>query len=275
MIKRLLTGKLQAATGTPPSHQAAIGEASGASSNDAADITNQEVIRRFQDHIASSASGTSTRDRNDNERSGSSVSPGGQKRRRNQGDDEEEEEEEEKEEGEAEAEAEDNDDDEFDVDERIPESQRRPLAAPRPSQLNAPKRVRISGSAEPMPPSKRRSMSIELDAPRRRSPSPSPWAGSPAGSPPGSLASGIDVGALSQRSRLVSAVARRGRLPVQTRVRWSDRDTQRLIEAIGTYGNKWSQLETAQLEGHRNFDTFRNQQALRDKARLIKQDFLK
>ena len=84
----------------------------------------------------------------------------------------------------------------------------------------------------------------------------------------------IDFVALSQRSREATAAARKTAEP-QTRTPWSENDVQTLIRAVSKYYAKWSIIETLAREGTLPFERLRNQQALRDKARLVKQDLLK
>jgi hypothetical protein len=83
-----------------------------------------------------------------------------------------------------------------------------------------------------------------------------------------------DLESLSQRAREVTAAHRRPKEP-QTRTQWSREDTRELIKAIGLYNAKWSLIETQAKQGVLQFQRQCNQQGLRDKARLIKVDFLK
>ena len=82
-----------------------------------------------------------------------------------------------------------------------------------------------------------------------------------------------DLFALSQKSRAISLASRK-RKP-QSRTAWSDRDSQLLIKAVDVYKCRWSTMEKDILENVIPFEHPRNQQALRDKARLLKQEFLK
>lgn len=85
----------------------------------------------------------------------------------------------------------------------------------------------------------------------------------------------IDPVALSRRSQLISKANRK---PAQPRQRkpWTAHDTQQLIGAVNTYKAKWSTIEKAIKEGHIEFNVpQRDQQGLRDKARLTKVDMLK
>jgi hypothetical protein len=83
-----------------------------------------------------------------------------------------------------------------------------------------------------------------------------------------------DLEALSQRSREVSAAARKVKEP-QVRSAWVRKDVTLLIKAVNTYQCKWSTIEKEIKAGTIPFERPRDQQALRDKARLLKQDFLK
>ncbi len=83
-----------------------------------------------------------------------------------------------------------------------------------------------------------------------------------------------DLEALSQRSREISAAARKVKEP-QVRSAWVRKDVALLIKAVNTFQCKWSAIEKEIREGRIPFERPRDQQALRDKARLLKQDFLK
>jgi hypothetical protein len=85
---------------------------------------------------------------------------------------------------------------------------------------------------------------------------------------------GIDYEALSQRSRELSAANRKHKEP-QVRSAWVRNDVRLLVKAVDSYECKWSAIEEAIKKGIIPFERPRNQQALRDKARLLKQDFLK
>jgi hypothetical protein len=89
-----------------------------------------------------------------------------------------------------------------------------------------------------------------------------------------SLASDVDLVALSQKARRETQNARKPKEP-QTRTPWTRADCKRLIMAVDTYKCKWSLMEQMISNGTIPFEYPRNQQALRDKARLLKQDFLK
>ncbi|KAK4221627.1 hypothetical protein QBC38DRAFT_461282 [Podospora fimiseda] len=83
-----------------------------------------------------------------------------------------------------------------------------------------------------------------------------------------------DFDALTQRSREISAANRKAREP-QVRSAWVRNDVRMLVRAVDEYGCKWSVIERMIKEGTIPFERPRDQQALRDKARLLKQDFLK
>ncbi len=83
-----------------------------------------------------------------------------------------------------------------------------------------------------------------------------------------------DLEALSQRSKEVTAAARKVKEP-QSRQAWLREDVNQLIRAIHTYQCKWSTIEKEIKNGTIAFQRPRDQQALRDKARLLKQDILK
>lgn len=85
----------------------------------------------------------------------------------------------------------------------------------------------------------------------------------------------FDPVALSQRSQLISKANRRPAQPKQ-RKPWTSHDTQQLVRAVDVYKAKWSTIEKAIREGHIAFNVpERDQQGLRDKARLVKVDILK
>lgn len=83
-----------------------------------------------------------------------------------------------------------------------------------------------------------------------------------------------DFEAVSQRSREISAAKRVPKKP-QERNSWVREDVKALVRAVDTYKCKWSLIEREIEAGTIPFKLKRNQQALRDKARLLKQDFLK
>ncbi|KUI57065.1 hypothetical protein VP1G_04332 [Cytospora mali] len=85
----------------------------------------------------------------------------------------------------------------------------------------------------------------------------------------------IDPVALSRQSQLISKANRKPAQPKQ-RKPWTAHDTRQLIEAVNTYKAKWSTIERAIKENHIQFNVpERDQQGLRDKARLTKVDMLK
>ncbi|KAH9437251.1 hypothetical protein MCOR02_000906 [Pyricularia oryzae] len=99
---------------------------------------------------------------------------------------------------------------------------------------------------------------------------------SPAPSSVMNVATAPNLLQMSQHARAISALARqRNPKPPQTRVPWSIPDCQRLIGAVGAYDAKWSKIAEAIRNGQVPLEHPRDQQALRDKARLIKQDMLK
>lgn len=83
-----------------------------------------------------------------------------------------------------------------------------------------------------------------------------------------------DFDALQQRTREISAAARKTREP-QVRSPWVRKDVSLLVKAVFTYQAKWSTIQKEIAAGTIPFERPRDQQALRDKARLLKQDFLK
>lgn len=84
----------------------------------------------------------------------------------------------------------------------------------------------------------------------------------------------LDLDALSQRTREISAAARKVKEP-QVRSPWVKGDVLALMHAVNIYQCKWSTIEKEIKAGTIKFERPRNQQALRDKARLLKQDLLK
>jgi hypothetical protein len=83
-----------------------------------------------------------------------------------------------------------------------------------------------------------------------------------------------DFDALSQRTRELTAAARKVKEP-QTRTPWVGEDIKLLIGAVREHQCGWSTIEKEIKAGTLPFKRPRDQQALRDKARLLKQDFLK
>lgn len=85
----------------------------------------------------------------------------------------------------------------------------------------------------------------------------------------------IDVVAMSRASQLISKANRKPAQPKQRRP-WTAHDTQQLVRAVNVYKAKWSTIERAIKEDHIPFNVpERDQQGLRDKARLVKVDILK
>lgn len=85
----------------------------------------------------------------------------------------------------------------------------------------------------------------------------------------------FDPVALSQASQLISKANRRPAVP-KARRPWTAHDTQQLVAAVHVYKAKWSTIEKAIKGHHIPFNVLeRDQQGLRDKARLVKVDILK
>lgn len=85
----------------------------------------------------------------------------------------------------------------------------------------------------------------------------------------------FDPVALSQASQLISKANRRPAVP-KARRPWTAHDTQQLVTAVHVYKAKWSTIEKAIKGHHIPFNVLeRDQQGLRDKARLVKVDILK
>ncbi|KAL2261884.1 hypothetical protein VTK26DRAFT_3090 [Humicola hyalothermophila] len=83
-----------------------------------------------------------------------------------------------------------------------------------------------------------------------------------------------DFDALNQRAKEISAANRKAKKP-QERQAWVKKDIHMLIKAVDAYQCKWSTIEKEIKAGTIPFERPRDQQALRDKARLLKQDLLK
>ena len=83
-----------------------------------------------------------------------------------------------------------------------------------------------------------------------------------------------DFDALNQRAKEISAANRKAKKP-QERQAWVKKDIQMLVKAVDAYACKWSTIEKEIKAGTIPFERPRDQQALRDKARLLKQDLLK
>jgi hypothetical protein len=149
------------------------------------------------------------------------------------------------------------DDDDFQVDARVPSSSKRKQRAP--SAVTTPtKRLRVDAEAE-LPPTP--SIRPEL--------------------PPDEA----DLAAVTERARAMTVMSRRPAVP-QTRRPWSSADQMLLIKAVDSYDAKWADMADDAVEkGVLEFEKLRDQpalrdkgkfqQALRDKARLLKMEFLK
>lgn len=143
------------------------------------------------------------------------------------------------------------DDDDFETDARVPTGRRREeIITPKPKR----KRQKIN---KPEPDLARIAAT-----------------GTPVNNLPLSPVVDFDLVALSQNARRETMNARRPKEP-QTRTPWTRQDCKRLIMAVDAYKCKWSMIEAQIANGTIRMDCPRNQQALRDKARLLKQDFLK
>lgn len=150
---------------------------------------------------------------------------------------------------------------EFETDSRVPDNERRVAGKPtaKRTRFNGPPSSAAQDMAAHIPPSTAGSQAPEED---RLSINPPSSYMDP------------DLAALSQKSREVSLASRKPREP-QARVPWSREDCKLLIRAVDTYKCRWSTIEKEIQSGIIPFDHPRDQQALRDKARLLKQDFLK
>ena len=154
-----------------------------------------------------------------------------------------------------------DDEDEFETDSRVPNNRRRVDDGPRA------KRARFDG------PASYNARQLSAAAVSGTSSSQIPDGGQSIKDPPSSYMD-PDLAALSQKSREVSLAARKPKGP-QTRTPWSRLDCKLLIRAVDTYKCRWSTIEKEVQNGTIPFEYPRDQQALRDKARLLKQDFLK
>ncbi|TLD18476.1 hypothetical protein PspLS_10120 [Pyricularia sp. CBS 133598] len=187
------------------------------------------------------------------------------------------------------------DDDDFEQDQRIPDSQSMPPPPPpvrrrRRTSGSRAKRVQMEPQI-PVDPILTAGDSAQYPAPPEsiadgaQDDSNGSVAGldnasdafaSPAPSSVLSVATAPNLLQMSHHARAISALARqRNPKPPQTRVPWSIPDCQRLIGAVGAYDAKWSKIAEAIRNGQVPLEHPRDQQALRDKARLIKQDMLK
>jgi len=151
-----------------------------------------------------------------------------------------------------------DDDDDFETDTRgLARGRKRPV----PSSSAPSKRPRIGDTGPKL------LADLSPDSRRRAAASSS--------MPPPPRPGEVDFAALSQRARETTAAARIPSERAQLRTPWSDKDTQILVQAVATYHTRWSIIEKLGREGTLPFDKVRDQQALRDKARLVKQDILK
>lgn len=71
--------------------------------------------------------------------------------------------------------------------------------------------------------------------------------------------------ALSQEARINNMRVHAANKTRQTRIPWSPEDTDKLIDYIGKYRCSWSAIAE-----NGDFDVPRNQQAVRDRARIVK-----
>ncbi|KAK4452856.1 hypothetical protein QBC34DRAFT_376835 [Podospora aff. communis PSN243] len=142
------------------------------------------------------------------------------------------------------------------------------------------RRAPSGGDATPNSVKKPRGRRKQDAAPPSSAAPSSAQSGIPAGEsqyppPPSSAVFGdTDFEAVSQRSREISAANRKAREP-QVRSAWVRNDVKQLVKAVDVYKCKWSTIEKEIKAGTIVFEIPRDQQALRDKARLLKQDFLK
>lgn len=103
---------------------------------------------------------------------------------------------------------------------------------------------------------------------------PPPLPSAPLGPLPAGPAA-FDPVALSRHSQLISKANRKPPQPKQ-RKPWTTHDCEQLVRGVDVYKAKWSTIEKAIKEGHIPFNVpERDQQGLRDKARLVKVDVLK
>ena len=160
----------------------------------------------------------------------------------------------------------DDDNDEFETDNRFLNSLR--LAQTTKRKQPSPKRVRIAPVEMPPP------MRPRVPPPLSSAPATiaGPSSSAPRHSAPPSTVP--DLQQLTQLSRSMTIAARKSKEPQQRRA-WTRDDTRLLIRAVDVYNCKWSTIEKLIKEGTIRFEVQRDQQALRDKARLVKVDYLK
>lgn len=106
-------------------------------------------------------------------------------------------------------------------------------------------------------------------------PPPSSFPAPDPNAPMGSPSVELDPEALSVAAKLITKANKKQAMP-KTRRPWTVHDTQQLVRAIHVYKAKWSSIQKAIELHHVPFNVIdRDQQALRDKARLVKVDILK
>ncbi|KAI0906133.1 hypothetical protein F4823DRAFT_608316 [Ustulina deusta] len=140
-----------------------------------------------------------------------------------------------------------DDDDDFEVNEQVMKESRR----------NQNKRPNVS---KPVPKRSRFSVDLGKNGGRPRSPE---------NTPANTNMTGDDLATLSRAAR-ANKLANKGK-GHQLRERWSDVDTDHLLDLIAdqSLNCSWSEMER---KG--GFQTYRNQQAIRDKARNLKKGYL-
>ena len=128
--------------------------------------------------------------------------------------------------------------------------------------INESRRHRYEASEAPRPVPKRSRLSVDLGKNAGRPQSPD---GTPA-------ATNMTVHDLATLSRVARAnkLANKARAP-QLRERWSSTDTNRLLDLIA---DPKINCSWAEMERKGDFETYRNQQAIRDKARNLKKGYL-
>lgn len=147
--------------------------------------------------------------------------------------------------------------------------------------------AQVTGTKRPAqndaaPPAKRQRKRKKTVAPAAEAPEPPPIesdilprADSEYAPPPASGSQEEpDYEAVTQRSRELSAATRKPKEP-QVRSAWVQPDIRELVKAVDKHKCKWSAIERDIKNGTIPFARPRDQQALRDKARLLKQDLLK
>ena len=150
----------------------------------------------------------------------------------------------------------DEDDDSFETDSRAPKPKRKGLGRPRGKRPRN-KEQEADNRGHPA------SIGDSIDYTRMEG-----YPGYP------SLPLEPDLIALQEASREMRAANRKPKEP-QTRTPWSQADTRLLIRAVHAFRCKWSHIDKQIQAGRLPFEHPRNQQALRDKARILKQDYLR